>query len=222
MLKNKKLITGLFLTAIFILAIPLNSKASVMPEIMETRAYNNKADDDDSSKKPYNKIPYIPKKVSDMKFLSDDEKAIIAKDQKEIEAHYRKVADIEAKMTKISEKIMQGAKSLNNKYNTIYAMNMELWFKVDSEVIENADSDFSSETKVRRSKTLTADEKKKLMEDAKLLDELEAKIQVFYDKVDKATEKLKKQIDREYISIDKIIEKNKAIWDKIAKKTEVK
>ncbi len=217
MYKYKKLMTGLFLTIIFMSAIPLDIKAAEFPKnMLEVRTDKDKRED--FSERKYDKIADIIKTISGIKFLSEEEKSVLSEDKKQLELHYRKIADIKAKIIKISAKIMKGAEGLNNKYNTIYALNMDLWNKVYSEVPDMNDSDFSNENRVKKSKSLTSDEKKKLIEDAKVLDELETKIQVFYDKVNKAEEKLNVQIDKEHALIDKIIDKNKTIWEKIFKK----
>ena len=212
--RYKITITALFLTAVFILTIPVNIKAGNIAEnIFEARV--DKAEKGEQIEEKYDRIYDIINKISGMKFLTDDEKASISKDKKQLLIRYQKIDEIKAKITKVSDKIMKGSDILNNKYNTIYALNIDLWTKVDADYRDNRENYLSNEERVKKSTSLSSDEKKKLIEDAVLLDKLEERIQVFYDKTDKATEKLRGQIQKEYNSIDRIVEKNDSVWEKI-------
>ena len=212
--RYKTTLTALFLTVVFILTIPVNIKAGNIAEnIFEARV--DKAEKKEQIEEKYDRIYDIINKISGMKFLTDDEKESISKDKKQLLTRYQKIDEIKAKITKVSDKIMKGSDTLNNKYNTIYALNIDLWTKVDADYRDNRENYLSNEERVKKSTSLSSDEKKKLIEDAVLLDKLEERIQVFYDKADKATEKLRGQIQKEYNSIDRIVEKNDSVWEKI-------
>ena len=212
--RYKLTVTALFLATIFILTIPMDIRAGMLAEnVYEARI--NKTKEAELTEEKYNKIYDITVKISDIKFLTDDEKASISKDKKQLLTRYQKIDEIKAKITKVSDKIMKGSDTLNNKYNTIYALNIDLWTKVDADYRDNRENYLSNEERVKKSTSLSSDEKKKLIEDAALLDKLEERIQVFYDKADKATEKLRGQIQKEYNSIDRIVEKNDSVWEKI-------
>ena len=212
--RYKLTVTALFLATIFILTIPMDIRAGMLAEnVYEARI--NKTKEAELTEEKYNKIYDITVKISDIKFLTDDEKASISKDKKQLLTRYQKIDEIKAKITKVSDKIMKGSDTLNNKYNTIYALNIDLWTKVDADYRDNRENYLSNEERVKKSTSLSSDEKKKLIEDAVLLDKLEERIQVFYDKADKATEKLRGQIQKEYNSIDRIVEKNDSVWEKI-------
>ena len=115
--RYKLIVTVLFLATIFILTIPMDIRAGMLAEnVYEARI--NKTKEAELTEEKYNKIYDITVKISDIKFLSDDERASISKDKKKLLARYRKIDEIKAKITKVSDKIMKGSDTLNNKYNT--------------------------------------------------------------------------------------------------------
>lgn len=208
---KKKIVFACTLMAIaMLLTVPVKASEIHMVVAGNVKTHIDKID----FTQDYSIIDQIDK----ISILSKSEKQALKEEREAVRPHEQKIKKLEVKMRKISDKIMKGAEGLNNKYNTIYAINVDLWNKLDSGTFRSKDDNdkkMTNQQMVELSTSLNDDEKLRLIEDAKLLDDIDAKINAYYEKVDKATEKISRQIDKEYKAIEKISGKNADIWKKL-------
>lgn len=212
--KKMLLITGIMAVGLF----------TAMPATQALANSKNATRQESVENVDYSQIPNLTKRLNEMSFLTDAEKSTLKEINKLVAPNYKKIKVLSAKADKISGKIMKAAKPLNQKYDNIYSKNMELWFKVDgdAELIKMVEKDVEKNTmltniyKVENTTALTDAKKKTLLEDAKVLDELDAKIIEIQKKADKARKKLDKLIDKEYAAIEAEYEKHAELLDKIS------
>lgn len=209
--KSKILIAGMLTVATVIGGSGIKSEARMLKDMNSKETVSIQTIDTSSQ-------PDITKRFGEMNFLSQSEKQRLIDEKNAVKPYYNKIDSLEKEIRKISDNIMKDAKEILQEYDSIYWANMTLWMKLDSEVPETPYDKLPSNTeRIKTSKVLTKSEKEILKNDAKRLDEIDAEIQKYYDKVEKATATLGKQIDIEYEKIEAINQKNSDIWQKIHK-----
>ncbi len=157
----------------------------------------------------------IQQYLDELDFLSEKEKKQLLNDEKTAKPLYDKIEKLTREREKISEEIFKKHDSLVKEYDSLVHQNAELWQKL----VQNATNEQlalpTNEQYIRSSKALSETEKELLIKQDQAITELQKKMDVIYDEIDKATESQNREIDKYYQQIDDIHNKSKAIWDKI-------
>lgn len=198
-----------FLLLLMIFSLPIRAKT---PEVIMNRKNYSFA-----------YVSEVVKQVDKMTFLTGEEKEAIKEEAKLTMPHYNKIAVFENKIKKISDRMMKTARPFNKKYDTIYSANKKLWPILEDEFKNStADKKLTRLTMLKKSVKLSEEEKKRLADDAKELDSLDAEISKIHKRIDKSTANLKQLIEKEWMELDKIYEKSVDLWEKIIEKFEGK
>lgn len=153
--------------------------------------------------------------IRSLDFLTDQEKEQLIQAEKEAEPHYKKVQELGGKMDRIRQAIEDKNIQTLEEYEKLIAQTDTLWSKIMEKETQEAIHETDSRELIKRSSELSKEEKEQLLQTEDRLDELNLIIEKMYDEIDRATENLNKQLTEEYEKIDRIMQKNSSIQEKI-------
>lgn len=153
--------------------------------------------------------------IKGMKFLSDNEKQKLLTDEQKIEEKYKEIDKVSIQIEEISSNILQGSDQLYDEINKVYERHSELWDKLYDNVTEEQNLLPDMESFIQVSNSLSEEEKAILLADENDVKEIEVKLGLKYDEVEKAIADLAGEESRMYAEIDDIDKENESIWSKV-------
>ena len=146
--------------------------------------------------------------------LTVEEKAQLERTKAKTAPLYKEMDEIEAEISKITERILGKYKNGEEQLNALYARHNKLWEKLDNHSTEK-EWELSAEDRIRASKSLSESEKETLLQDLDDIDELEAILKEKNREISEETEDLEAELDELYDEIAELEKQDKAIWERI-------
>ncbi len=159
--------------------------------------------------------------LDEFDFLTDADKQQLVASEKKLEPEFRKLDDIDKQISTIFDSIMDKDSHLMDEYDRLLASNQDLWDKLEENITDEQAELMDTIAFINASNALTPQEKEILVKEQKKLDEIDTLLDERWLEAEKATEQLCKQADEIYERIEKEVEANRSIWDKIDMNTKV-
>lgn len=153
--------------------------------------------------------------VKDLTMLTESEKRQLIDENIAAQPYYDRLNVLEDRIFTVTNDILAGAEHLFDERGRIYSKHDALWEKLWSNLNERQKELDDYSAIIKASDVLTDKEKDVLLDAQARLDELEAEIDVFYAKAEKAAEKLTAARDRTIDELQALYAASAHIWAKI-------
>lgn len=156
--------------------------------------------------------------VNSLDMLTDKEKEMLIEEDRALQPYIEKGQRISIEMEENTNTILKGAEVyFEERGDILLGKNSKLWDKMWDNMTEEQNKMTDYHEIIQGSKVLTQNEKKILLKEQKRLDELESKIDQYYEEAEVANSQLNKEYEENLKKIQEIKSKTKHIWDKVYK-----
>lgn len=156
--------------------------------------------------------------VNSLDMLTDKEKEMLIEEDRALQPYIEKGQRISIEMEENTNTILKGAEVyFEERGDILLGKNSKLWDKMWDNMTEEQNKMTDYHEIIQGSKVLTQNEKKILLKEQKRLDELESKIDQYYEEAEIANSQLNKEYEENLKKIQEIKSKTKHIWDKVYK-----
>lgn len=156
--------------------------------------------------------------VNSLDMLTDKEKEMLIEEDRALQPYIEKGQRISIEMEENTNTILKGAEVyFEERGDILLGKNSKLWDKMWDNMTEEQNKMTDYHEIIQGSKVLTQNEKKILLKEQKRLDELESKIDQYYEEAEITNSQLNKEYEENLKKIQEIKSKTKHIWDKVYK-----
>lgn len=159
--------------------------------------------------------------IQGLSFLTNEEKQQLLETYKQTAPIYDEVDKIYDEISKISDRIIADSDHLYEEIEKIYQNQAALWEKLFENTSEEQALIEDDHEYIRSSGALTKEEKEILLAEQKKLDDIYAKLDKEYDRLEQETASHYDRIDQLSKQIKELDQKDAKIWEKIEEKDNV-
>lgn len=213
----KKLSVAKLMTAVMILGVSSSSivmaaerdRVDLVNSITEYVTYEVDEEELDETMEEF---------VEGLTMLTKEEKELLIWEDKALRPYIEKAQQLSIEKEEVTNEILEGAEEyFEERGDILLGKNSKIWDKLWDVMSEDQGRMTDYKEIIKASKVLSKSEKDILFKEQKRLDEIEKVIAEYYDKAEKETIELSKQIEENQKKIKEIKRETKDIWKKVYK-----